>query len=81
MNHLSRKWSMPLGAHVFSPLKKQLIGCGSKFLGEEDAFASSFGITRCTNCGKPHFGVCVVLNHEYFFDVVDLATSQSYVPR
>jgi hypothetical protein len=50
-NHLSRKWSLPLGAHASSPLKKQLISCGPKFLGEEDVFASRFGVTRCTNCG------------------------------
>jgi hypothetical protein len=60
MNHLSRKWSMPLGAHASSLSKKQLIGCGSKFLEEEDAFASCFGVTWCPNCGKPHFGVVVV---------------------
>jgi hypothetical protein len=66
---------MLLEAHASSPPKKQLIGCGSKFLREEDAFASRFGVMRCTNCGKPHFGVCVVLNHRYVFDVVDLATS------
>jgi hypothetical protein len=66
---------MSLGAHASSPPKKQLIGCGFKFLGEEDAFASRFDVTQCTNCGKPHFGVCVVLNHGYAFDVVDLVTS------
>jgi hypothetical protein len=63
---------MPLGAHASSPLKKQLIGCGSKFLREEDAFASRFSVMRCTICGKPHFGVCVVLNHKYAIDVVKL---------
>jgi len=66
---------MPLGAHASSPPKKQLVGCGSKYLGEEDALASHFGVTWCTNYGKPHFGVCVVLNHGYAFDVIDLATS------
>jgi hypothetical protein len=66
---------MPLGAHASSPPKKQLIGCGSKFLGKEDAFASRFGVTRCINCGKPYFGVCVMSNHGYAFNVVDLATS------
>jgi hypothetical protein len=66
---------MSLGAHASSTRKKQFIGCGSKFLREEGAFASRFDVTQCTNCGKPHFGVCVVLNHGYAFDVVDLATS------
>jgi hypothetical protein len=50
---------MPLGDASSSP-KKQLIGCDSKFLGEEDVFASRFGVTQYTNCGKPHFGVCHV---------------------
>jgi len=60
MNHLSRKRSFPLGAHASSQLKKQLISCGPKFLEEEDAFASHFGVIRCTNGRKPNFGVCVV---------------------
>jgi hypothetical protein len=46
---------MPLEAHTSLPPKKQLIGCDSKFLGEEDAFTSRFGVTRCTNCGKATF--------------------------
>jgi hypothetical protein len=66
---------MPLGAHASLPPKKQLISCDPKFLGEEDAFATRFGVTRCTNCEKPQVGVCVMLNHEYTFVAVDLATS------
>jgi hypothetical protein len=51
---------MSLGTHASSPPKKQPIGCGSKFLGEEDAFASHFNVMQCSNSGKLHFGVCVV---------------------
>jgi hypothetical protein len=32
---------MLLRAHASSPPKKQLIGCGSKFLGEEDALRAA----------------------------------------